>query len=129
MNKYFLDYSFGIEIIFNQLSKCNNYDDKYYYSITESNDAVYITFRTSKKCEDWFSNMKILPSYSRDIIDGYTHFGFTKRANSVNNIEEIYTNATKQGKYLIIGGHSLGGAAASICAFNLLKNHFDSDKI
>lgn len=79
MNKYFLDYSFGIEIIFNQLSKCKNYDDKYYYSITESNDAVYITFRSTKKVEDRFSNMKILPSHSRDIIDGYTHFGYTER--------------------------------------------------
>lgn len=128
MNQYFLDYSFKIEVIFNQLSYCINCKRDYYF-LAETKDAVYITFRSSHELDDFFTDVNILPEFSDEIINGYTHFGFTERANSVDNIEDIYRNATNQDKKIIIGGHSLGGAAASICAFNLLKNHLDSDNI
>lgn len=131
MNENFLDSKVTINNIKKEVDLCKEiYKLKdSVYNARSTSECVYVTFRSSKEFEDYVADLEVIPDNSIDIENGYTHFGFTKRANMVKNIEEIYSQAVRDKKLLIIGGHSLGGAAASICAFNLLKNHPDSDNI
>lgn len=131
MDQYFQDSNIKICNIYTLLNYCKYYSIEYkdYFYIDRLPNAIYITFRSTQKDEDYLCNLKLGADNSIDIENGYTHFGYAERANMVKNIEEIYSQAVRDKKLLIIGGHSLGGAAASICAFNLLKNHPDSDNI
>jgi alpha-beta hydrolase superfamily lysophospholipase len=49
------------------------------------------------------------------------HRGFLTRARGVP-IDSLYREARARGKRLVLCGHSLGGAVASLCALQLLQH-------
>lgn len=64
-----------------------------------------------------------------EIFNGKVHKGFYERAAAVD-VKEIYDMAKTKGKRLIVCGHSLGGAAATLFTLNLLlSDYFNKDPI
>lgn len=110
--------------------KGNITDHKYNtkIKIVEKNKSIYICFRGSTNLKDWKTNLdkSLLINYLN--YDMYSiHKGYYKRYISISNKIHNYLKK-KEFNELYVCGHSLGGALASICCFDLVINNIIKNK-
>lgn len=110
------------------------------FLLGESDDALYVSFMGTKLPRDMATNANLFQE--EVVLDaamlssgasaemgeapgaGRTlgaHRGFLARARSIP-IHQLYREARARGKRLVLCGHSLGGAVASLCAIRLLQH-------
>jgi hypothetical protein len=79
-------------------------------------DVVVVAFRGTDETEDWFSDVNI---YLRQMPEGDLHSGF---ANAYGMLQfQIWREIERANpKHIWITGHSLGGAMALTCAYDLV---------
>jgi triacylglycerol lipase len=84
--------------------------------VAHGEDVLIIVFRGTDETEDWFFNAN---TYPRQMIEGNLHCGFGCAYGTLQTqvLEEIKKYAPK---HIWITGHSLGGAIALICAYDLV---------
>ena len=88
--------------------------------IVSGEDVTVIVFRGTNADEisDWFVNLECL---SVDTPQGAFHRGFFNAYTSMKEQIMKVLDGSKR-KYLWITGHSLGGALAVVCAYDLVEN-------
>ena len=83
--------------------------------VAHAEDVLVVVFRGTDDTEDWFFNAN---TYPRKMAEGNLHGGFgcaygTVRTQVLSEIEKANP------KHIWITGHSLGGAMALVCAYDL----------
>ena len=81
-------------------------------------DRIYIAFRGTKDLNDWKYNLQAFRERCGSVIPGKFHSGFLQRAKSFP-METIFSDENFKSSDVIICGHSLGGAIASIVTLRL----------
>ena len=86
--------------------------------IVSVDDVMVIAFRGTDDAGDWIANLNVLP---RSTPHGDIHDGF---AAAYDTLRSAIVGAVKRDtpKHLWITGHSLGGALALVCAYDLIEN-------
>jgi len=106
------------------IDKGNLTDYKYTTKIklVENNKDIYICFKGSSNLKDWKTNLdKSLSTYKYDTDIFSIHKGYSKRYYSISkNIHLYFKNKSYDNVYVC--GHSLGGALAVICCFDIVIN-------
>tara|TARA_Y100000389_G_scaffold169134_1_gene175175 strand:- start:1706 stop:2470 length:765 start_codon:yes stop_codon:yes gene_type:complete len=85
-----------------------------------NNNTLYIYFRGTSSLHDWKINLDArLKLYQKNNNTFKIHNGFYTQYNSVKKY--IYSYLIENNSYdnIIITGHSLGGALATICSFDI----------
>ena len=83
--------------------------------VASGDEAAHVAFRGTQEPEDWLTNAKFLPSTSE--LGVKVHSGFSEGLNEVwGQIEPVVASA---GLPVIVTGHSLGAALASLAAIRL----------
>lgn len=94
----------------------------------EDTDTLYIAFRGSTSTRDWLGDFmfwkKAIP-FGRKGKKDKLHAGFLIDYNSVRDL--IFTRIKSTKKNIIVTGHSLGGALATICSLDVQYNFRDLD--
>lgn len=85
--------------------------------VASGDEVMVLVFRGTDDAEDWFSNINV---YRRAIDEGEIHSGFAG-AYSMIRAEVRDQVAAEDPAHLWITGHSLGGALALVCAYDLLR--------
>jgi predicted lipase len=103
----------------------NDHDTHGYIGYTESQKAIYVTFRGSESIQNWISNLDaILTSYP--LCNGCeVHKGFYTAEQAVFPavLSQVNALTAKYPSYsVIVTGHSLGAALATLTAMDLLAN-------
>jgi hypothetical protein len=110
--------------------KANITDNKYNtrIKIVEKNKSIYICFRGSTTLKDWETNLdkSLITNYFKNDIYSI-HNGYYTRYISISNEIHNYLRK-KEFDELYVCGHSLGGALASICCFDLVINNVIKNK-
>jgi pimeloyl-ACP methyl ester carboxylesterase len=93
---------------------CSPFHSQYAY-IVYGEDVLAVVFRGTHDTEDWFFNANVYP---RQMAEGNLHCGFacaygTLRTQVLEEIKKV------SAKHIWITGHSLGGALALVCAYDL----------
>ena len=92
-------------------------------------DSVFVGFRGSSNLENWLSSVRFLKVYPYSDNIGIEKGFYNNYLNNKENIIENIQTLTQ--KYntnnLIITGHSLGGALATILSFDLIYNNYSYD--
>eukprot|EP00891_Asterochloris_glomerata_P007897 jgi/Astpho2/7897/fgenesh1_pg.00118_%23_12_t len=93
------------------------------YAVADSPEALYVAFVGTKQRRDYWTLAAIRqqPMWPEDSSEASAHQGFLRRARSIP-IHSLYRHARRQGKRLVLTGHSLGGAVAQLCALDLLHS-------
>jgi hypothetical protein len=87
--------------------------------IVSVDDATVVVFRGTDDLADWFTNLDV---HSCSTVHGAFHRGFYNAYESLKSqIVDPLTEASPAN--LWITGHSLGGALAVVCAYDLIDNH------
>ena len=96
------------------VSICSPFHSQCAY-VASGEDVLVVVFRGTDDTEDWFFNGNLYP---RQMAEGSLHCGFACAYGTVRTqvLEEI--KKTKA-KHIWITGHSLGGAMALVCAYDL----------
>lgn len=90
-------------------------------------DAIVIAFRGSSNLKNWIANVKFVKTKAyNDFPEALVHRGFYKLYQkvaaqvlaSIQKLRQEHATAV-----ILVTGHSLGGAIASICAFELKFLH------
>ncbi len=86
-----------------------------YACIAHGQDVLVIVFRGTDDTEDWFFNAN---AYPRKMAEGNLHCGFACAYGTLRTqvLEEIKKASPK---HIWVTGHSLGGAMALVCAYDL----------
>jgi len=87
--------------------------------VVEKPDVLYIAFRGTEEAEDFITDIRVVPWYSRE-IGVWCHAGFLKSLRPLIKTLDSRIN----GKQVVLTGHSLGGALAQIYAAYLVKKGF-----
>lgn len=86
--------------------------------IASVEDATVIVFRGTDDRKDWFANLDVCPDFD---VHGRFHRGFNDAYESLQaQVIGLLTETPPAN--LWITGHSLGGALAVICAYDLIHN-------
>lgn len=90
--------------------------------------SAFIGFRGSSNIQNWISNIQIIFTHPYNDTSIAVSDGFFKLYDSLK--EDIFTNLLAvSNKYdtsdVIITGHSLGGALATLCAFDILYHNIE----
>ena len=85
--------------------------------VASCNDVAVVIFRGTDDTEDWIININ---TYMHQTPDGGVHAGFSN-AYSAMRQEIIAELKALKPKHLWISGHSLGGAMALVCAYDLVR--------
>ena len=109
-------------------------DKKVYGFVQYKDNKIVVSFRGSVDVKDWYSNLKIL---TRDyyVYGGQgcrVHIGFSNYYNSVRHQMLAKVSALSHahpGSKVIVTGHSLGGALATLAAVELANDGHDTDLI
>ena len=88
-------------------------------AVFETQSFIFISFISTSNISDLLFGYK---SSLVDVDNGLIHEGFYQKANSVYTSLLFILNELSSKKPLIITGHSLGGAIASIIGFMLIKD-------
>lgn len=89
--------------------------------VVGGDDVVVLAFRGSDDTEDWILNIN---QYIHQGDDGGMHAGFATCYSTLRQeIVAAIRAANPQPKHIWITGHSLGGAVALICAYDLERYH------
>lgn len=81
--------------------------------VAATDAAVLVAFRGTKGALDWFSNLNLL---ERRTTFGSVHDGFYRAFQAVRTSLESLIEPLAQTRQVILTGHSLGGALATIAA-------------
>jgi len=112
------------------IDKANMTDKKYStkIKIVEKNKNIYICFKGSSNLKDWKTNLDkslITNLHNYDIYS--IHKGYYTRYISISKKIHCYLKK-KDYDELFVCGHSLGGALATICCFDLVINNIVNNK-
>lgn len=95
-------------------------------TICRSSDSVYIAFRgTESDAKDFVSDASLMPSsfYGSGLCGSKVHLGFVDAYRSVEKAIQNklihYMNTDNSFSKVIVTGHSLGGAIAVLCGYDL----------
>ena len=92
--------------------------------VAETPDALVVAFLGTKRAADHLVNLSLryAPVFGGAPADGAApaaHSGYLRRASGVP-AEQLYQLARVQGKRLVLAGHSLGAAVATLATVRLL---------
>ena len=93
---------------------------------------IYIIFRGSAQDADWDTNFALNRTQGYPYSDNpqtkvQIHEGFSKAYLSVREVLHQTCSELEEGTRLIVTGHSLGGALATLCALDLQFNFFSTE--
>ena len=81
-------------------------------------DRIYIAFRGTKDLNDWKFNLQAFREKCGSTIRGKFHSGFLQRALKFP-METILNDESFKNSDVVVCGHSLGGAIASIVTIRI----------
>ena len=107
-------------------------DNKIQGYVEFQDNTIVVSFRGTVDVNGWISNAKILQRNYQNCRDCKVHTGFSKHYNSVklqmlakvSALSHAHPNAK-----VIVTGHSLGGAKATLAAVDLTKAGYNTDLI
>lgn len=95
-------------------------------NVINTNNTLYICFRGTKSLQDWKCNFDFrLKEYKKNNNKFKIHNGFYIQYNSIRNniLPFLIKNETYDN--IIVCGHSLGGALATICCLDICDNIYN----
>ena len=109
-----------------------NSDKKVQGYVKFQDNAIVVSFRGTVYIKDWIANAKLLKRNYQNCVGCKVHTGFSNYYNSVklqmltkvSALSHAHPNAT-----VIVTGHSLGGAQATLAAVDLTKAGYATDLI
>ncbi|QEG35899.1 lipase family protein [Bythopirellula goksoeyrii] len=87
--------------------------------VLKKDDIAVIVFRGTDDVPDWIANLKTFPTRTSD---GRVHRGFYKAYQSLSGQVKQLLRTHDTNCKTWITGHSLGGALAVLCAYDLIEN-------
>ena len=87
----------------------------------ENRGRIYVAFRGTYSRDDWKTNMKANLESNNSIVEGQFHSGFLERASEFP-METLLNREEFRHKDVIMCGHSLGGAIATIVTILLMAS-------
>lgn len=97
-------------------------------NIINNNKTLYICFKGTSSLEDWKINFDSrLIEYKKNNDKFEVHNGFYTQYNYVKNNIMQYIIKNNTYNNIVICGHSLGGALATICSFDLCDNIYNNN--
>jgi predicted lipase len=114
--------------VYNNKAKYTNELYQTHVNILNINNTLYICFRGTSSLRDWKINLdsRLIQQNKNDDIFK-VHKGFYTQYNSIKNIITSYIVQNYTYNNIVICGHSLGGALATICAFDLYDNIYNNN--
>lgn len=92
--------------------------------VVSAGDVTVIVFRGTDDGGDWLINLN---EFSTQLLEGQIHTGFY---NAYQRLKPQIISLIGQPKHLWITGHSLGGALAVVCAYDLIeRQHLSVDGV
>lgn len=98
------------------------YEEEWFGFILESDQCAVISFRGTQSDPDWIADANIGQTVYPYAEAGNVHKGFLTIYESCRDTIMEALKAVPSHKQLLITGHSLGAALATLCALDLYKN-------